>query len=75
VPAMVLTAGSVVAVKDRPKSRELARKSLEAAEGREMSPWLALDPKNFSGTLVRMPTREEIAPIVNEQLIVELYSK
>jgi len=34
-----------------------------------------LDAKKFSGELLRIPTREEIAPVVNEQLIVELYSK
>ena len=75
IPSMILTPGSVVRIKDRPKSRELAKKCLETAEKRELSPWLSLDAKNFHGELMRLPTREEIAPIVDEQLIVELYSK
>jgi len=75
IPSMVLAHGWTVQVKNRPKSRELAKISLESSEGRKMPPWLSLDAKNFSGELVRIPTRDEIAPIVDEQLIVELYSK
>jgi len=75
VPSMVLKAGSIIEVRNRPKSREQAKKCLEAVTGREMPSWLRLDANNFSGELVRIPTREEIAPVVNEQLIVELYSK
>ena len=37
--------------------------------------WLTVEKEQFSGKVSRIPTREEIAPIVNEQLIVELYSK
>ncbi len=37
--------------------------------------WLAVDKESFSGKVARIPTRDEIAPIVNEQLIVELYSR
>lgn len=75
IPSMVLKAGDVVQVKDRPHSRQRIAASIEAAEGKQLPVWLTLDAKNFSGTVVRVPTREEIAPLVNEQLIVELYSK
>jgi len=75
VPSIVLKAGSVVVVRDRPKSREQAKRCLEASAGREVPPWLRLDANTFSGEVVRIPTRDEIAPVVNEQLIVELYSK
>ena len=37
--------------------------------------WLLIDKDNFKGEVKRIPTREEIAPIVNEQLIIELYSR
>ena len=37
--------------------------------------WLLLDKDNFKGEVKRIPSREEIAPIVNEQLIIELYSR
>lgn len=75
VPSMILKPGAVIRVRDRAKSRELATKALEAAGGKTVASWLTLDAKKFSGELLRVPTRDEIAPVVNEQLIVELYSK
>jgi small subunit ribosomal protein S4 len=75
VPSLIVKPGSLVAVREKPKSREIAGKNLEAVEGRPMPSWLMLEAKKFSGQLLRVPTREEIAPIVNEQMVVELYSK
>ena len=75
IPSMTVSPGAVVKIKDRENSRETARKNLESLKERAMPVWLTLDEKNISGEVVRVPTREEIAPIVNEQLIVELYSK
>jgi small subunit ribosomal protein S4 len=37
--------------------------------------WLVAEKDQFQGKVMRIPTREEIAPIVNEQLVVELYSR
>ena len=75
VASMAVVPGSVVQIQERAKSRELAAKGLEAAEGRQLPSWLTLDAKSFSGEFTRIPTRDEIAPIVDEQLVVELYSK
>ena len=75
VPSMQLNPGDKVMIKDTPKSRGLAGRSLEQAEGREVPVWLTVDAKSFSGEFVRIPTRDEIAPNVDEQLVVELYSK
>ncbi|MBN1558174.1 MAG: 30S ribosomal protein S4 [Lentisphaerae bacterium] len=75
VPSMILEPGAVVQVKDRSSSRALAGRNLEAAQGRELAPWLSRDDAAFTGEFLRVPSREEIAPVVNEQLIVELYSK
>ena len=75
VPSMTVDAGSTIEVSPAKKSRELAARGLEVSEGRGVPVWMALDAKNFKGEFVRVPTRDEIAPIVNEQLIVELYSK
>lgn len=74
IPSMMIPAGSSVQIKDSQKSRDLATKNRELT-GRDVPVWIAFDEKNFSGQISRVPTREEIAPIVNEQLIVELYSK
>ena len=75
VPSMTLKVGDVVQVRDRASSKEPVRLNLEAAESRELASWLTVDRDAQNGTVSAMPTRDEIAPIVNEQLIVELYSK
>lgn len=75
IPSMTLKAGDVVAVRDRKQGRDYATKFMEIAESRGRVSWLSMDREKFRGEVLHVPTREEIAPIVNEQLIVELYSK
>lgn len=70
-----LKAGDVVTIKDKPGSRRLAAKNLELTQIAPVPDWLTADKDQFTGTVARIPTREEIQPIVNEQLIVELYSR
>ena len=57
------------------QSRRLAAKNLELTQITPVPDWLTVEKEQFSGKVSRIPTREEIAPIVNEQLIVELYSR
>jgi small subunit ribosomal protein S4 len=68
-------AGDTVVVRDKPKSRRLATKHLELTQIAPVPDWLVANKEQFSGQVARIPSREEIAPIVNEQLIVELYSR
>ncbi len=75
IPSMTLTEGDVVTVCAGKKSREFASVARELSAGRDTPGWLSYDEGEFKGTVLSIPTREEIAPIVNEQLIVELYSK
>ena len=75
IPSMVLKAGDVVQVRDREQSREYANRHMEVAESRGIVGWLTLDRANARGEVLHIPTRDEIAPVVREQLIVELYSK
>ena len=74
-PSMLLKAGAKVEVLE--KSRKVARiiGSLEALEGRSLPQWLEIDKANFAGTVKAMPTREDITLPIQEQLIVELYSR
>jgi small subunit ribosomal protein S4 len=74
-PSLLLKPGAVVAVKERPRVRQELMRNVEAAETRPLPVWLARDSKALTGQYIRVPTRDEMAPIVNEQLIVELYSK
>ncbi len=75
VSSFNVKAGDTITVKDKPQSRRLAAKNLELTQITPVPDWLVADKDQFSGKVSRIPTREEIAPIVNEQLIVELYSR
>jgi len=75
IPSMVLKAGDAIQVKNQEHSRNYTKQYVEIAESRGIATWLTLDKNNFEGRVIHVPTREEIAPTVNEQLIVELYSK
>jgi len=75
VPSMILKVGDVIEVRDRPRSRDMAMRSLEAATTQQTPTWVALDRREFRAELQSIPSREQIAPIVDEQAIVELYSR
>ena len=68
-------AGDTVTVREKPKSKQLATRNLELTQIVPVPDWLTVNREAMSGTVARIPSREEIAPIVNEQLIVELYSR
>jgi small subunit ribosomal protein S4 len=68
-------AGDTIVVRDKPKSRRLATKNLELTQITPVPDWLVVNKDQFSGQVARIPSRDEIQPIVNEQLIVELYSR
>lgn len=70
-----LKAGDEVTIKDRPKSRQLALRNLDLTQIAPVPDWLAADRDALSGKVARIPTRDEMQPMVNEQLIVELYSR
>lgn len=67
--------GDVLAVRARAKSQQLAQRNLELTQAVVIPDWMEREEEKLSGKISRVPTREEIAPIVNEQLIVEFYSR
>ena len=75
IPSYSLKVNDVVEVKDSNVSRQIATKSLEASTSRAVPDWFALDRAAFKGTLIRIPSRDEIQPIANEQAVVEFYSR
>ncbi len=75
IPSYALKVNDVIEVKNHNVSRQLATKGLEVAASRSVPDWLLLDKENFKGTVMRVPTREEIQPIANEQAVVEFYSR
>jgi small subunit ribosomal protein S4 len=70
-----LKIGDKITVRNHAKSRSLAAKNLELTQISPVPDWLVVDKEQFTGEVARVPSRDEIAPIVNEQLIVELYSR
>ena len=75
ISSFSVKAGDAITIKDKPQSRRLAAKNLELTQITPVPDWLTVNKDQFAGQVSRIPTREEIAPIVNEQLIVELYSR
>jgi len=67
--------GQTISVREKSRKNEFIRASVESARGRGIPNWLDLDAENFSGKVLALPTREDIKLAVEEQLIVELYSR
>jgi small subunit ribosomal protein S4 len=68
-------AGDEVEVKNTPSSRQIATRNLEESRARNVPGWLTLTAETFKGTVNRLPAREEMEQGINEQLIVEFYSR
>ncbi len=75
VPSYALKVNEVITVKNTNVSRQLATKNLEVATSRSVPDWLTLNKEEFKGIVMRIPTRDEINPIANEQAVVEFYSR
>lgn len=72
IPSAQVKAGDVIAVRERSKSLEVIQSSVASAKKYS---WLDFDAKALSGKFLNVPTRTEIPENINEQLIVDLYSK
>lgn len=75
IPSFQVKAGDVIAVEQKEKSRKYIKNNIEMNEGWATPLWLVADIDNLVGKVVRSPEREDIKAPVNEQLIVELYSR
>jgi small subunit ribosomal protein S4 len=75
IPSFALKVNQTIEVKNNSVSRQLATKNLEVSVSRAVPDWLSFSKDEFKGTVMRVPTREEIQPIANEQAVVEFYSR
>jgi small subunit ribosomal protein S4 len=75
IPSFTVRPDDVVAVAEKSKQQDRIKNSLGLAEQYGMPDWLEVDTKGMSGTFKRVPDRVELPAEINEQLIVELYSK
>ena len=72
IPSTQVKPGDTVAVRERDKSLEVIQQSIASASRYS---WIEFDTKTLSGKFLNMPVRAEIPESINEQLIVDLYSK
>jgi small subunit ribosomal protein S4 len=75
ISSYALKVNDVISIKNNNVSRQLATKNLEISTSRSVPDWLSLNKEEFKGTVMRIPTRDEIQPIANEQAVVEFYSR
>ncbi len=75
IPSFLVKAGDVVSVRGGSQKNVTIQHATEEVKGRGVPEWLALEGEQFTGRVVSLPTREQINLPVQEQLIVELYSK
>lgn len=72
IPSVILSPGDVIQVREKSRTLEVIAENLGRSQ---RYPWLDIQGKEFRGTFLNVPDREEIPENINEQLIVELYSK
>ena len=75
VPSYHITPGDVISIRERSRKQARITFALEVSEQREPCDWIEVDSKKFEGSFKRLPERSELPSEINEQLIVELYSK
>jgi small subunit ribosomal protein S4 len=75
IPSALVEAGDVIVVTDPSKQNGYFRDLKEVLEHRSVPEWLSLNAADMVGTIVALPTREQLDVPLNEQLIVEYYSR
>ena len=75
VPSFQVKPGDVIKVSAKPSSQQFVLRILDLTQAAPIVDWLSVDKDKLEATVSRVPERADIDPFVNEQLIVELYSR
>ncbi len=75
IPSALIKVGDVIGVKEKSRSTALFKEIAESKNALSVPAWLTADIQNLSGSVTRFPNRDEIDIPVDEQAIVELYSR
>ena len=75
IPSLQVSAGDAIGVREKAKKQLRIQSALEIAVHVGLPDWVDVDAKKMAGTFKTLPDREEILPEINENLVVELYSK
>ena len=75
IPSYQIKTGDVIEIREKSRTMQVIIDSLEAVVRRSMPQWLELEKENFKGMIKAVPTREDITMPIQENQIVELYSR
>jgi small subunit ribosomal protein S4 len=75
IPSFIVSVGDIISLKEKSRTNAQINENLEAIARRGVPSWLELDKDNYKATVKTLPHREEVTMPIQEQLIVELYSK
>jgi len=75
IASYLISEGDEVAIKEKSRANALINENLEAVERRGIPSWIELNKESYKATIKALPNREELTMPIQEQLIVELYSK
>jgi small subunit ribosomal protein S4 len=75
IASFQVSAGDTVEIKEKAKGQMRIKSALDIASQVGLPDWIEVDEKKMSGVLKSLPQREEILPDIDENLVVELYSK
>ena len=75
IPSFEVKVGDSVEVRERSRTMQLIQDSMDAVVRRGVPQWLDLEKENLKGMVKNLPVREDLTMPMQEQLVVELYSK
>ncbi len=75
IPSFQVAPGQTIAVREKSRNLQLIQRALDLAGNRSVPAWLAFDRENLKAQVVSAPKREDVSFPIQEQMIVELYSK
>lgn len=75
IPSYHCKPGDKIKIRTKPSSQQLGLRMMDLTQAIPLKDWLTLDRESMEGSVARLPEPEDIEPLVNVQLIVELYSR
>jgi small subunit ribosomal protein S4 len=75
IPSYLINTGDTIQLKTKERSLRMVKENLELTKEREVPGWLQFNPEKLEAKVLRLPDKEDIQQPIQEQLIVELYSK
>ena len=75
IPSFIVSEGDKVSISEKGKNQKRINQAIELFTSRESCDWISVDHKDYSGTFDSIPTRELLSNEINENYIVELYSR